>query len=262
MAVCLIDAHVHLYSCFDFNHAIRQGFNNLKWYEGDKPGYDQEIHRIWLLTERYDMNMFKLLPQLNLNDFIVESDTNGRYLYVTDKAKGKILTIFPGRQLITRDRLEICALACDLALPDGCLSTRETVQHVLDKGGIAAVNWAPGKWFGKRGKIVSGLFEQFTPSELLISDTTMRPAFWSTPYLIKRARRQGFKMICGSDPLPFKGEEKWIGSYFSLVNGKWDSKKPLISLKNLLLRSDHLLKICGNRSDFLSFIKRQYKIMR
>ena len=261
MTSFLIDSHVHLYPCFDINKAINKSWNNFASIEKKAAGINKNVKRVWLLTERSDMHMFTTLFHVQLTNYTPKPGKDN-CLYLVEKATEKALIIFPGRQIITHERLEICALGCDVIIQDRLLSTRDVIIKVLDQGGIPAVNWAPGKWFGKRGRLVSELFDQFSPEELLISDTTMRPAVWTTPRLISAARRQGFQMVCGSDPLPFPGEEKWLGSYCTLASGTWNDDRPLDSLKNLLLQPQHSLRICGNRSGLLSFINRQYKIMK
>ncbi|MDZ7721342.1 MAG: hypothetical protein U5R06_00595 [candidate division KSB1 bacterium] len=262
MASIIIDSHVHLYPVFSIENALQSSIQNFMSLEKNIPDSEKgALCRIWLLTERSDMHVFQTLLDLDSSTFSAGPGRNNECVYIYDNDTC-VLTVFPGRQLITADRLEICALGCKIDLPDAHLSTRETILTVQNEGGIAAVNWAPGKWFGKRGKIVAALFDHFSPSELLISDTTMRPAVWPTPRLIKKARKQGFQMLCGSDPLPFKGEEKWLGTYCTVTRGTWNDENPKQSLRKLLLHPDFPLKTYGTRSGLWSFTKRQYKIMK
>ena len=172
-----------------------------------------------------------------------------------------LLYIFAGRQLVTRERLEICALATVFSSPDGALSAEEAVRAVNESGGIAALNWAPGKWFGERGRTVKQLFRDLTPQQLMISDTTMRPTFWCTPRLMNAAAKKGFRIIRGSDPLPFAGEEDLIASYAFLMQGDFDDSRPAASVRKILADAGDFTP-CGRRSGMLQFAKRQNRIMR
>jgi len=83
--------------------------------------------------------------------------------------------------------------------------------------GLTVAAWAPGKWFGARGKVVSGLLRRFGPGGIALGDTTLRPQGWATPFIMRAARRRGFRVLAGSDPLPFGGEECRPGSYHTVV---------------------------------------------
>ena len=127
--------------------------------------------------------------------------------------------------------------------------------------GIPALNWAPGKWFGKRGKIVDEQIEKQSAENIFLGETTMRPTVWLKPKLIKKAEQKGFRVIAGSDPLPFKGEDNEIGSFGFTVEGEFDPANPAQSLKNIFSDQIKKLTLIGKRNNVFKFAKRQYKIM-
>jgi len=255
----LIDGHVHIYPNFDMNLAIKAGLKNFASLQ--RRCRLENIQKVWLLTERSDCCYFEDLVNLQLDGVYFEKTSEKEVVTVNDSAtKATQLFLFSGRQIISTENLEICALASTYRADDKTLSAADLVTAVNDAGGLAAVNWAPGKWFGERGNVVQALFEQFSPQHLFISDTTMRPTFWRTPKIMQAAKEAGFRVISGSDPLPFRGEEKMIAKYAGLVPGQLDAQTPASSLKSLL-RSTPEIKVCGRRSGAFAFARRQTKIM-
>ena len=117
----------------------------------------------------------------------------------------------------TREGLEILSLSSTLNLGDRENTIDDVIKSVIDSGGIPALNWAPGKWFFSRGKIVKRIIEKYPPKDLVIGDTTLRTSLWPMPKLMAAAQERGFKVIAGSDPLPFDGEEKYIILVFNLL---------------------------------------------
>ncbi len=250
----IIDAHVHIYPNFDVTTAITSSLKNAA-----NLGINDATN-IWLLTERSDCSFFENLEAVDLNGFSIKR-TADNCAIVKNDVDQPVLTIFAGRQLVSADNLEVCALATTFRLPDRALNTADTIRAVREAGGFAAINWAPGKWFGTRGQIVSTIFESEQPHALFISDTTMRPSIWPTPALMAGAQKRGFRVICGSDPLPFAGEEKFISSYVSVASADVKTDDPQEFVKAVLQNVSVDITASGRRSAPLTFLKRQKKIM-
>ena len=256
----IIDGHVHVYPQFDSKSMIEAARRNFRISQHRSNNRDEAV-KVWLLTERSDCAFFNHAPT-RLEDFIVEPSGEPEALIVRDAGtREPLLYILAGRQIVTRERLEICALATLFFVGDGELSASEAVRAVNDAGGIAAVNWAPGKWFGARGRTVERLFNEFSPQQLLISDTTMRPTVWPTPRLMATAVKSGYRIVCGSDPLPFSGEEQMVARYAFLVQGDFDDGRPATSIRKILADAAHFTP-CGRRSGLFQFVRRQSRIMR
>jgi hypothetical protein len=62
-----------------------------------------------------------------------------------------------------------------------------------------------------------------------------------------RARRAGFRVVAGSDPLPFPGEESLIGRYGVLCAGEFDEARPVAGAKRLLTDPAVPLRRAGRR---------------
>lgn len=258
----LVDGHVHIYPFFDLPKIISNTLKNSIIAQRTSTNRDDAI-KVWLLTEHHDSNTFdNLAHQLKIEGYTIHKTDEEESLLVKDAGtKEPILYIIAGRQIVSRDKLEICCLGSRFYKEDRAFTEIELVEAIGKSGGVAALNWAPGKWFGSRGKIVSELIHKLQPDQLLISDTSMRPTFWATPKLMALAEKKGFKVIAGSDPLPFEGEEKMISTYASIISGEFDYDKPAASIKKMLRGPETPIKRCGTRSKPIQWLGRQTKIM-
>lgn len=257
----IIDAHVHIYPQFDLNRAVRCSLDNFRRLLRRCAG-NEDMIKIWMLTERSDCSFFQNALKMQIPDFsFTKTGQADALLLVDSETNQPLLYIIAGRQIVSSDNLEICALATTYTQPDKTLNSIDTIRAVHNAGGLAAINWAPGKWFGSRGKIVQNLLDTCAPTELFISDTTMRPTIWRTPHKMAAAKRRGFRVLTGSDPLPFAGEEELIASYSFIADGFFDADKPASSLRSALISPQSTFTICGRRSAPLTFAGRQYKIM-
>jgi hypothetical protein len=252
----LIDSHVHIYPQFDIPAAIDKSIKNFQ--------SQNSLTYFWLLTERSDCFFYDSL--LNSSQKIKPPYTatileNGKSVRIHQKNENINLYIIPGRQIIAKDGLEFCALFCSEFIENHFFNSPDLIYHINQNNGLPVLNWAPGKWFFSRGKIVKSLIETHEPGQFFIGDTSMRPSVWKTPSLMSHAQEKGFNRLCGSDPLPFDGEENLIGSYGISVIVKVDPQNPSQSLKLGLYHPDTKFDYFGTRSSFLPFIKRQVKIM-
>jgi hypothetical protein len=168
---------------------------------------------------------------------------------------GLRLLLFAGRQIVTAERLEILLLTVDLPIADG-LPVSEVVERAIGSGGVPVLAWAPGKWFFKRGGIVAGLLRRFAAGELLLGDTTLRPTLWGEPRLMRSARRRGFGILAGSDPLPFPGEEVILGRYATVMDGDFDVDRPLAGVRRMLSSSGGLGASVGSRGGVVETLRR------
>ena len=175
-------------------------------------------------------------------------------LTMTD-ATGRDLDLVAGRQIVTQERVEILALALVDDVADE-QSADDTLEQIQAAGGVPVLSWAPGKWLGPRGRIIARLLKQHEPGQLLLGDTSLRPAIMPEPWLMQRARQRGFGVVHGSDPLPFAGEERMMATYGSRLNGDWDEARPLASLRALLRTPALASKAAGQRCGLFDLVRR------
>ena len=245
------DTHVHFYPCYDTRLALCLLAQNCG-------GMAQGGVSAAFLAERYDCNFFSNLKQGKTggpgNDFKIRKSGNEDAIVLSVK-DAPDLHIFPGRQIVTAERIEILALTTGTPIPDK-LPAREVVQKVIDAGGVPVLCWAPGKWFLERGKIVRGLIEASEPGRILIGDTTLRPTLWPEPCLMRFAAEKGLAVIAGSDPLPFAGEEKYMGTFVSILEGEFDLTRPVPSIRAVLKSLRGNVARAGKRNGFFEMLRR------
>jgi hypothetical protein len=246
------DAHVHLYPCYDLRLALDNLRHNLA-------GLDAGAVAMAFLAERSDCHFFRELveraPEMLKAPVRVERFDNA--LLLREEGYPDIY-IFAGRQVISAERVELLALTTDTHIPDG-LPAFEAVELIRRAGGVPVISWAPGKWFCGRGKVVENLLERFAPGTLLVGDTSLRPVVWLTPVLMKWAIRRGFGLVAGSDPLPFPGEEKMMGTYGIRMEAEFDRADPARSMRAVLCGPEFLPQRIGKRGGLFSTLRRLIK---
>lgn len=245
----IADTHVHFYPCYDVSYALHSLRTNLSKLEG-------EAVCLAFLAERADCNFFSEFRK-NVAG-ILSPKTEIRYLdnaICLREINFPDLYLFPGRQVITRERIEILSLTVDRQIGDG-LPAAEVVKRIRQENGVPVLSWAPGKWFFKRKKVVQDLLDTSQPGSLLIGDTTLRPVCWPRPFLMRRAARKGLTVIAGSDPLPFGGEEKVMGRYGIGMDGRFDPDNPAQSIRALLTRPGLHPALTGKRGGILATLNR------
>ena len=213
MNTLILDTHLHLYPCFDLALAFNKFLDNTSVY-GKQP------LRVACLAERHDCDYFDALAkgQTKLKGFCIEN-SDGNVLNLRRDSDALELSLLPGRQVISREKIEILALGCTEAIDDGQPAI-DVIYQIMQLGQVPVLPWSPGKWFGERGKLIEKLINELKPGDLLIGDTPLRPYGWPVPRLMKLAKNKGFTIVAGSDPLPFSGEEHWLGAYHSVVHSE------------------------------------------
>ena len=155
--------------------------------------------------------------------------------------------ILAGRQIVTKEDLEVLALATDSCFEEG-QPLEKTIQAVLKKGGIPVVPWGFGKWIGTRGRHLQRLVKS-APMGLFFADSSSRPTFWSEPLLFDRARRNGLAILSGTDPFPLKSEVNRVGLAGFKIAGILDDARPATSLRQALLSASRALRGSLNNQD-------------
>lgn len=241
------DTHAHLYPCHGTGAALGHLLRNLRRHAGDR----SDTVFVGCLVERSDCHAFRSLRDARLaaDGFEPWKARGPAAIEALHQGGGASLILLAGRQIITSERLEVLALVTEDEFPDG-LPAEEAIRRVAAGGGIPVLPWSPGKWFGARGRVVRSLFERFGPAGILAGDTTLRPLGWGEPGLMRRAREDGHRVVAGSDPLPFRGEERRWGQYATLMESRaWDASRPADSFAALLRGAGaSAIRFAGSRS--------------
>lgn len=225
----VVDAHLHMYPCYDTAKALSVLVRALR-------SYDTDAELAAVLAERSDCHFFA-----DLKEGRVGEERLGGRVEVLDGAVRVIhaegvITIFPGRQVVTAERVEVMALTVDEAPADGVPAV-DALAAIRETGGLPAVGWAPGKWMFGRKHVVAGLIRSASPGELLLGDTSLRPTMWAEPLLMREGRQKGLGVAAGSDPLPAVGEERFMGRYATRLEGTLVGEQPVVALRKALRSS-------------------------
>jgi hypothetical protein len=243
------DTHVHLYPCYDLGSALSSLAGNLARIPAG-------AHAAFL-AERRDCRAFAALREgtgLPPRPGVAVGALPEPGSLLLTGGDGVPVYLFAGRQLVTAERIEVLALLLTDAPPEG-LDAGRTIEAILAAGGVPVLGWSPGKWWGGRGRCARGLLERFGDS-LLLGDTALRPSAAPEPPLMREARRHGSGVIAGTDPLPFPGEERLLGSYASVFEGTIDPQRPVESARRLLRLAAARATTAGSRSSWPAAARR------
>ncbi|MBI2437407.1 MAG: hypothetical protein HYV36_01140 [Lentisphaerae bacterium] len=240
-ALVAADGHVHLYPAYDLRAAFRcliQNLDRLAAATGlaDPATTGNEILKLAFLTEARDHDFFGRLKDRDKNalgnGFEIISMPSSLCVVIGLPGAGQVCLV-AGRQIATRERLEVLGLAMSAKIPDG-LPAGEVIRRVVASGGIPVLAFSPGKWLFGRGRLARNLIESAQGGGLCLGDTTLRPLFWPAPRLMRQARALSLPIIPGSDPLPFAGEERYLGTYGFVCQGSFDAFAPAASIGRML----------------------------
>ncbi len=264
--ILILDTHVHIYPCYNLLSALSAAFINLNHLQSSirkslPLSTDEQILKVLCLTERSDCNFYDSLYQGKINlsqlGYRVRQSEEALGIYI-DTAEGDTLLLISGKQITTSERLEILGLFLGSKIEDG-VSIFEALRQIRELGGQAVVNWSPGKWFFSRGRVIKELILQNSENDFLLGDIGLRPKIWCEPFLMQTGRKKGFRLIAGSDPLPFPGEEKYIGSYATALQANIDARRPVSSIQQALHKASFLSPPLGSRSSLTNTLSRLQK---
>jgi hypothetical protein len=249
----IADTHIHIYPFYDIRLALDTLRNNLS-------ALDPKASCVAFLAERNDCRFFRDFSQNGptMLDPQAKIDAMGSVLLLRGP-DFRDLYIVAGRQIITKERIEILALLNDTIVDDN-QPARDVIDQVKSCGGVPVISWAPGKWsFKRKKKMVADLLKDNKPGTLLIGDTTLRPIGWTMPHLMRQAFQQGFLLVGGSDPLPVPGEEVMLGRYGVRFETELDQQDPLHSIRHMFAGSVIQTELVGKRGNLLTTLIRLFK---
>ena len=224
----MADTHVHYYRTeYAAGTFWSAAVSNLS-RAARQAGVESPIARVLCLTEREDCHAFAEWAERGRvgidHGGAVETAGAPWCLAVHGLPGDDPVYVIAGRQIATRERLEVAALCTLEPFADG-MPFEETVAAVTAAGAVAVVPWAPGKWWGVRGRQVDQLARNQT-GKLALGDSATRPRGWRTPAQLRRHRAAGGVVLAGSDPYPLPGEERRVGTYATVWTAPEASRSP------------------------------------
>ena len=187
--------------------------------------------------------------------YTFENTQEDCYLILNKNSK-PICFIISGRQIVTREKLEILSIASNQKIEDG-LPIEDVIERLLNKKEIAVLAWGVGKWFFKRGKIIKDIIKKYHSPYLFIGDNSARPTFWPVPKTYHLAEKHNIQILRGSDPLPFSEETCRVGTFGFTIEGNFQVNKPAESFLNILISNKSNITLFGHQDSIFTFLKRQ-----
>jgi len=260
----LVDAHVHIYDCFDLEIFFESAFTNFQ-SEAARMGQVDDFTAALLLTETSKDNWFERLESYAGNKTTNEIKTIRDWTFHhTDEdcslcargSKNQSLFVIAGRQIVTAEKLEVLALATDKKFKDG-VPIEQVIQSIRDMGAIPVIPYGFGKWIGKRGKVVRNLLQKTEGTKFFLGDNGGRPRFLPRSSHFKQAEKKGIRVLPGSDPLPLPSEEWRPGSFGCIIPERLDELRPSTHLKGILKNSTIKIVSYGGLESPIRFFRNQ-----
>ncbi|PIE59837.1 MAG: hypothetical protein CSA32_02080 [Desulfobulbus propionicus] len=251
----IADAHVHIHDHFSLSGLFLISLQNFRRH---LPAQQAAASSFFLLlTESAGMNRFVELrdSRRQYSDFIVQKTGEKSTLRV-ETLGGQSLFVVAGRQIVTKEKLEVLALGYGEEYPDG-KPLEVTVKELEASDCLRVLPWGAGKWLGNRGRIIDALIKDWPDENLYLGDNSNRPSFWPLPPIFQKARKKRICNLPGSDPLPFPEQEKKAGSFGFKLPGTIDNRLPFASLKQSLTKAPETIVPFGLPETCTTFIKHQ-----
>jgi len=259
----LIDAHVHIYDCFDLEKYFDSAYSNFK-FAAEKLGHADDFTGILLLAESSKDKWFQHLWNHADGIELPDGRTSRNWkFYHTDEncslkarsGESKSLILIAGRQVVSSEGLEALAIGTTNTFEDG-ETIYDVIEKINDNDSLPILPWGVGKWFGNRGRIVADIIDANRAS-VHLGDNKNRPIFWPEPRLFRFAKLRGIGIFPGSDPLPFAGEHCKVGSFGFSLNARLFDERPTIALKDWILNQTIQYQPYGHLERVFPFFKNQ-----
>jgi len=260
----LVDAHVHIYDCFDLEKFFNSAYSNFK-NEAVRSDHGRDFIGVLLLAETVNDNWFHHLSSwadggsLPGNRNTVDwrfHRTDERCSLHARSDDNRALFIVAGRQFVTLEGLEVLSLATTNSFPEG-LPIRKLIANVRDTGGTPVIPWGFGKWMGRRGKTLIKLLDTAKSADFFLGDNGNRPFFLPHPSQFKLAQDKNIRNLPGSDPLPFNSGHKKSGSFGFSIFEPLDKSKPWAHIKKMIGSIKTELRSFGEPIGLFGFFKNQ-----
>ena len=255
----MVDAHVHIHEHFQLDRLFLICLQNFRKALNQYQIYTP-FDAFLLLTESAGVNQFERLVKMietenDDRDFTVSATKESSTVCITTGG-GQHLYVVAGKQIVTSEKLEVLALGYHDNYPDG-RSLSYVLEDLNTSRCLRVLPWGAGKWLGRRGQIIESLISSWNNDQLFLGDNGNRPSFWPLPGLFGQAYKKNIHNLPGSDPLPFTGQEKKVGSFGFFLRGHVEHEKPFGSLINQVTSAADPVITFGAPESFTPFVKNQ-----
>ncbi len=254
----LVDAHVHVYPCFDVANLLTAAARNFR-HAANTFGVEDHYTGVLMLSEAAQHHWFNsVMHGAAYDEWRLDPEGEG----VTIKAcldGGNCqdqIYIIAGRQIITKNGLELIALGVVDDIGDGD-EIEAAIIEIRRHGGIPVVPWGAGKWLGARGRQLTELIMRERRTDLCLGDNSGRPVFWNSSVHFKLALQNKMNILPGTDPLPFAEQVERVGSFGFMMPVQLRTQTPFQELKNHVCNPEVPKVAYGNPESSLAFFRNQ-----
>ena len=271
----LVDAHVHLHVCFEVGVFFAAADRNFRHATQLRVGWPLpagasertpagHFSGVLIFTEGTREDAFSRLENGTLDDvsgrWSFERGGDGVSLVASSRDGIRILLV-AGRQIVSRERLEVLLIGSRARISDGH-PFRDTLHEAVADVGVTAVPWGFGKWWGARGKLVRESLDSVDPAKVFVADNGGRPRGLVPPRLIRWAIARGHGLLSGTDPLPLPWQAERTGRYGVVVEGTVPAAAPGRGVADLLRKRGREAVRFGLRDSWPEFVRAQWGIRR
>jgi hypothetical protein len=262
--VCaVVDAHVHLHSCYEADSFFNHAYFNLASAAGRAAPPNARACYL-LMTECESDNYFGRLRDAAAAGAPGRGAMLKRWsLKLTDEPESVIaeegnrrLHIVAGRQVACREGLEVLIIGTTRTFRDG-EPIRDVLTMAASLGVPHVIPWGLGKWFFQRGRLLSELLREFRKPTLFLGDEGGRPGFWPYPSHFAEGAGLGVRDLPGTDPLPFPHDVSKVGRVGFRVPVDLDEQRPAQSLMRVLVDGSTELDRFASLEPPIQFVRNQ-----
>lgn len=254
------DAHVHVHPCFDASRLLNAASRNFDAATG-REQFEGAL-RYLMLTEtvRDDFFLRVVRGVADLGWWRARRTGEAEVLGLESKA-GETLMLVAGRQITTREGLEVLALGTLERFEDG-LAFAQALRMSAETAAITVVPWGFGKWWGARGRAAERAVLETDPDlgQVFPGDNAARLRWGPAPRLLRKAEARGIPVLPGTDPFPFPGREERVGRAGFVVEGRATPERPLAGLRDALAAPARRVRTFGRGERALPFVRDQIRM--
>jgi hypothetical protein len=258
-APLLIDTHVHFHSCFDRDAFLDAAARNFARGAAEL-GIAGPVTGCLMLAETAEARWFLRWQRqedgVKHGAWDFEPTPEPAALIARRRSDGERLLVIAGRQVRSREGLEVLGLATVEEFPDG-LPFNDALARVRWSGALPVLPWGFGKWWFYRGALVERVVCRKERPGLCLGDNAGRLELAGRPRLFHEAEARGIPVLPGSDPLPLPAQGDRAGSYGFLLQEGFDERRPAESLRRALRALDRPPRTYGRCRDLTAFCREQ-----
>src|SRR5690606_6294526 len=173
----LIDAHVHIHAAADAPAVLEAAVANFTCVAARLR--QAEWSGVLMLAEMKEAAWFEAMAAdaatTRAGGWTLRADPQDE-LVLHARGHRRALLIVAGRQVATREGVEVLALATRARLPDG-EPLQQTLRRAAAEEALIVLPWGAGKWTGRRRYLVHEALRRQSPP-VMAGDSGGRPALW------------------------------------------------------------------------------------